>query len=141
MENEKGIGFVTLLIVAFIVLVGIGIYYAYTIVVRPVQEITGDVIEQIKDGEIPEIPELPSVEKEISASVLAMHNAPEDCWIVYERKIYDFTNAEVHPNMAKAFYSHCGEVSGFEEAAKAKHSSSSEDRVSNFGDYVGGLIE
>ena len=77
--------------------------------------------------------------KEISVEELSKHDNEEDCWIVYEGKVYDFTNARMHPNMAKTFYRHCGQVSGFEEGAKARHSGSSEDRVENFGDFVGVL--
>jgi len=141
-KNKKGIGFVTLLIIAFVVLTGIGIYFAYTLVLKPAQQITGEVIEQIKDDEPPEVPEFPrspSIETEISAQVLAIHNISNDCWIVYEGKIYDFTDAKLHPNMAKTFWSHCGKVSGFEEGAKSQHSSSSEERVLNFGKYIGVL--
>jgi predicted heme/steroid binding protein len=65
------------------------------------------------------------------------HNTEEDCWIVYEGKIYDYTDAPRHPNMDKVFFQHCGKPSGFEEGAKAKHSGSSEERVANFGTYIG----
>jgi len=65
------------------------------------------------------------------------HNAPEDCWIVYEGKVYDYSDAPRHPNMDKTFFAYCGKTTGFEQGAKAKHASSSEDRVSNFGTYLG----
>jgi len=77
--------------------------------------------------------------KEISVEELSKHDNEDDCWVVYEGKVYDFTNARMHPNMAKTFYRHCGQVSGFEEGAKARHSGSSEDRVENFGEFVGVL--
>lgn len=75
----------------------------------------------------------------ISSQELALHNIAEDCWVVYGGKVYDFTNTKMHPNMAKAFYSHCGELIGFEEGAKSRHSGSSSNRVENFGTYIGDL--
>jgi len=74
----------------------------------------------------------------ISVEELAKHNTEQDCWIVYEGKVYDFTDTKMHPNMAKTFYSHCGKLS-FEEAAKSRHSTSSESRVDNYGEYIGEL--
>jgi cytochrome b involved in lipid metabolism len=76
----------------------------------------------------------------ITAEELAKHNSFKDCWVVYEGKVYDITDAPTHPNMPKTFWSHCGNLTSFEEAAKARHSSSSEDRVSNYGIYIGELI-
>ena len=77
-------------------------------------------------------------EEKITLEELAKHSTEQDCWIVYEGKVYDFTDTKMHPNMAKAFYSHCGKLS-FEEAAKARHSISSESRVDNYGEFVGVL--
>jgi len=76
----------------------------------------------------------------ITVEELVKHNSFKDCWIVYEGKVYDITDAPTHPNMPKTFWSHCGNLTSFEEAAKARHSSSSEDRVSNYGIYIGELI-
>ncbi len=73
----------------------------------------------------------------ITVEELETHNAEEDCWIGYEGKVYDLTGADIHPNMAKTFWSHCGTVDSFEIAAKARHSGSSENRVANYGDLVG----
>jgi len=65
------------------------------------------------------------------------HNTPEDCWIIYEGKIYDYSDAPRHPKIDETFFQHCGKPSGFEQGAKAQHSASSEDRVANYGTYVG----
>jgi cytochrome b involved in lipid metabolism len=74
----------------------------------------------------------------ITVEELSKHNTEQDCWVVYEGKVFDFTDTKMHPNMAKVFFSHCGKLS-FEEAAKARHSKSSESRVDNYGEYVGVL--
>ncbi len=65
------------------------------------------------------------------------HNTPEDCWIIYEGKIYDYTDAPRHPKMDETFFKHCGKPSGFEQGAKSAHKKSSEERVANYGTYVG----
>jgi len=138
-ENEKGIGFVTLLIVTFVVLAGGGIYYAYIMILKPAQQITGEVIEQIKDGEIPEMedfPGLPSVETEISISVLEIHNTPDDCWIVYRGGIYDISDAEKYSSISKKMFEYCGEVIGVDE-----EKFSNEEWILNFGELVGILVE
>jgi|APSaa5957512622_1039677.scaffolds.fasta_scaffold134937_2 predicted metalloprotease len=75
----------------------------------------------------------------ISSQELALHNTAEDCWIVYAGKVYDFTNTKMHPNMAKTVYTHCGQLTGFEEGAKSRHSGSSKERVQNYGEYLGDL--
>lgn len=87
-------------------------------------------------SEIETIKDTPS---KISLSTLSLHSTKDDCWVVYENKIYDFSNANFHPNMAKTFYEHCGKEKGFESGAKAKHSSSNENRVLNYGEYIGEL--
>ncbi|MBW2989068.1 hypothetical protein KY358_01985 [Candidatus Woesearchaeota archaeon] len=77
----------------------------------------------------------------ITADELAQHDSPSDCWIVYEKKIYDITDPPSHPNMAKAFFRHCGKISGFEEGAKSRHSGrSSAERVENYASLIGELI-
>jgi cytochrome b involved in lipid metabolism len=73
----------------------------------------------------------------IAINVIAEHNTEDDCWIVYEGKVYNYTDAPRHPNMDKVFFAYCGKISGFGEGAKNRHSNSNEDRVSNFGTYVG----
>jgi len=80
-------------------------------------------------------PEFPKITPE----ELAIHNTEDDCWIVYEKKVYDFSEAKLHPNISKTLFTHCGKISGFEEAAKKRHNSSSEDRVKNYGEYIGDL--
>jgi len=74
----------------------------------------------------------------ISIEELAKHDHEGDCWVVYEGNVYDYSNAKMHPNMAKTFYSHCGNLTSFEEAAKAKHGGkSSEERTANYGTLIG----
>jgi len=87
----------------------------------------------------PTVSEEPIISEEITFDELSMHNTEEDCWVVYEGNVYDFTNTEMHPNMAKTFFAHCGKEAGFEEGAKGKHSKSNEDRVQNYGDFIGVL--
>jgi len=82
-----------------------------------------------------EPPEFPKITPE----ELATHNTEENCWIVYEKKVYDFSKAKSHPNISETLFTHCGKISSFEEAAKKRHSSSSEDRVKNYGEYIGDL--
>ena len=77
----------------------------------------------------------------IATKELARHNTKENCWIIYEGKVYDYSGVQMHPNMAKAFFSHCGQPIGFEEGAKSQHSGSSESRVSNYGNYIGDLSQ
>ena len=77
----------------------------------------------------------------ITAEELAKHSTEGDCWITYSGKVYDYSQADLHPNMAKTFFSHCGQTTGFQEGATSKHGSkSSETRVSNYGNYIGDLI-
>jgi len=140
MKRNKGIKFATILAVVFFIFVGLGIYGIYYYIIKPAQKITGEIIEQIKKGEIPEVPEFPTIETEISTQVFITHNSSKDCWIVYEGKVYNFTNALIHQNI-ETFQSYCGKTEGFEEAVKLQYASSSENRVSNFGEYIGVLIE
>ncbi|MBD3313592.1 hypothetical protein GF345_04070 [Candidatus Woesearchaeota archaeon] len=94
----------------------------------------------VQDTESGNEAEIPSSDSDkISLEELSQHSTEDDCWIVYEGMVYDFTGASMHPNMAKTFYSHCGHPSSFEEAAKARHSGSSEERVSLYGDLLGEL--
>ncbi|MBW2992270.1 hypothetical protein KY345_03570 [Candidatus Woesearchaeota archaeon] len=94
------------------------------------------IVEDMEETQI----EQEVIEEEITAEELAKHNSEGDCWIVYEGKVYDFSNAKMHPNMAETFYAHCGQLSGFEEGAKARHTESGEERVSSYGEYLGELI-
>ena len=75
----------------------------------------------------------------ITSKELAEHNTGGDCWIIYEGKVYDYSEAQMHPAMAKTFYSHCGDIAGFGQGAKSQHSGSSQTRVANYGDYIGDL--
>ncbi len=77
----------------------------------------------------------------ITAEELSKHDSKGDCWITYEEKVYDYSDANLHPNMEKTFLSHCGQTTGFQEGATSKHESkTSESRVQNFGKYIGDLI-
>ncbi|MBS3087716.1 hypothetical protein J4226_03920 [Candidatus Pacearchaeota archaeon] len=94
----------------------------------------------IRLEEIPTKPEEPSLVPEITKTEFTKHNTKEDCWIAYGEKIYNFSNAVMHPNMEKTFFSHCGKLT-FQEAAISKHETkSSESRVENFGVYIGEMI-
>ncbi len=79
--------------------------------------------------------------KLIGKEELAAHNSEEDCWVVYEGQVYDITDPPRHPSMAKSFFRHCGQTSGFEEGAKQKHSKSNVNRVEEYATYVGEFRE
>ncbi|MBW2981566.1 hypothetical protein KY343_01670 [Candidatus Woesearchaeota archaeon] len=74
----------------------------------------------------------------ITAEELAKHDSFKDCWVVYEGKVYDVTDAPTHPNMPKTFWDHCGNLTSFEEAAKTRHGS--RGGIVNYGLYIGELI-
>lgn len=94
------------------------------------------------DQEVVEVQIVGETEEQAGITIeeLAKHNTNSDCWIVYDGKVYDYSDAQIHPNMAKTFWRHCGQVSGFEEGARSKHSGSSSGRVENYGEYIGDLI-
>ena len=75
----------------------------------------------------------------ITVEEIALHDNEEDCWIVYEGSIFDYTGAGFHPAMAKVFWKYCGDETGFEEGAKDRHSNSGVERVENYGEYIGEL--
>ena len=96
--------------------------------------------EQIKESKKLTIYEEPAtISEKITKEGLTKHNTEEDCWVVYEGKVYDLTNAPRHPNMDKTFWRHCGDLTSFEQAAKIRHSTSDSSRVENYADYVGEL--
>lgn len=109
------------------------------IVMEEDEEITGDDSDDDADTTPKELPEEEN-SMGINKAELSIHNAPEDCWIVYEGKVYDYSDAPRHPSMDKTIYAHCGKTTGFEEGAKARHGRSSAERVSNYGPYIGDLI-
>ena len=76
--------------------------------------------------------------RSITAKELAKHDSFNNCWVVYEGKVYDVTDAPTHPNMQKTFWDHCGNTTSFEEAAKSKHGA--RGGVVNYGIFVGELI-
>jgi len=92
--------------------------------------ITMEIVEEVEDEE---------PDSAITLSELTKHNSKDDCWIVYEGKVYDYAKAPRHPSMDKTFFRHCGKTSGFEEGAKGKHSGSNQNRVANYGDFIGEL--
>lgn len=101
-------------------------------------EIEEEVEEEVQ-GETEESLEQTEETSGITPEELAKHNTEGDCWIVYEGKVYDYSQAPSHANMAKTFYRHCGQISGYEEGAKARHSGSSAERVERYGPYIGDL--
>jgi hypothetical protein len=110
------------------------------IIEEKTKEISPEEQELIEEPLIEQEPEEP-VQEGITIEELAKHNSFKDCWVVYEGKVYDITEAGRHPNMPETFWSHCGKTSGFEEGAKVRHGSrSSSSRVENYGVYIGELI-
>ena len=100
-------------------------------------------VMELPQPDVIEVIDTPSVQEtvKITEDELVKHDYFKDCWIVYEGRVYDFTDADIHPNMVVAFFSHCGKISGFEEGAKDQHSSSNQGRVERYGIYVGELVE
>jgi cytochrome b involved in lipid metabolism len=46
----------------------------------------------------------------ISAQEVAMHNSPDDCWIIISNKVYDVSSyVKLHPGGASAIMPYCGE--------------------------------
>jgi len=46
----------------------------------------------------------------ISAQEVAMHNSPDDCWIIVSNKVYDVSSyVKLHPGGASAIMPYCGE--------------------------------
>lgn len=102
------------------------------------EKIVMEIVEESEDEEEEAAEEPNSV---INLEELAKHNSKEDCWIVYEGRVYDITNPPKHPSMEKSFFRHCGKTSGFEEGAKGRHAGSNEQRVLNYGTYAGELAK
>lgn len=75
----------------------------------------------------------------ISVEELSKHDNEEDCWIIYDGYVFDFSESQMHPNMAKTFWRYCGQEDGFEEGAKTQHPGSNVERVENFGKFLGEL--
>ena len=98
-----------------------------------VKEVSGSEVKIVVDAQTEATMKIISIEE------LSEHDNEADCWIVYEGYVFDFSEADMHPNMAKTFYQYCGEIDGFEEGAKTRHSGSNVERVENFGKFLGEL--
>ena len=60
----------------------------------------------------------------IASDELAMHNSKDDCWVVYEDKVYDVTSwLSRHPGGISAIARYCGS-DAFETAFLNKHGTS-----------------
>ena len=77
------------------------------------------------------------IAKIISQSELTAHNAEEDCWIIYQDKVYDLTDwLQKHPGGVKSISGYCG-TDGFEAAFIKKHGTSKADLFMKVAVYMG----
>lgn len=73
-----------------------------------------------------------------SASVtFAHHNTTQDCWILYQNKIYDITSfLPRHPGGVQKIAQFCG-TTGFEQAFTQKHGTSKVSALMKVGVFIG----
>ena len=100
----------------------------------------------VPSNETQETPESNETMEEIppvTASDLAQHNSAEDCWILYEGKIYDVTAyLPNHPGDNIAIIESCGKSdTSFEDAFHAQHNKSKVEILESEGVLIGKLEE
>lgn len=74
---------------------------------------------------------------------IAMHNTAEDCWMIIDNKVYDFTNyLKMHPSGAASMTPYCGAdgTQGYDTKDKKQptpHSSTADSLLKDY--YLGEL--
>lgn len=78
--------------------------------------------------------------KMVSASELSQHNSKEDCWVVFEGKVYDLTDfIPRHPGGEDKIIPQCGSPTKFEQAFLGQHGRSKVDFFMKVGVLIGDL--
>ncbi len=73
----------------------------------------------------------------ITITELATHNSRSDCWIVYQKKVYDITSfLPRHPGGINAIARHCG-TQGFENAFVQQHGTSKVSMMMKVTTFIG----
>ncbi|MEM3374240.1 MAG: cytochrome b5-like heme/steroid binding domain-containing protein [Candidatus Woesearchaeota archaeon] len=63
--------------------------------------------------------------EKISLSELSKHNSRNDCWVAYDKKVYDVTQyLGKHPGGVDAILKYCGTADQFQEGFTKKHGTS-----------------
>lgn len=76
----------------------------------------------------------------VSRGELALHNAQEDCWISYNKDVFDVTDwLPRHPGSAAAIAPYCGTAEEFENAFTGQHGTSQVQKLTQEGIYKGEL--
>ena len=76
----------------------------------------------------------------IDLSEISKHKTINDCWISYNKSVYDLTLwLPKHPGSAQAILPYCGSSSEFEKAFNNAHNSSKVQRLIKEGIYKGAL--
>jgi len=74
----------------------------------------------------------------ISLSELSSHNTANDCWVVFENKVYDITNfLPKHPGGIHTISPYCGSADGFEKAFLKEHRKSKVSLLMDVGVFIG----
>jgi|SRR3989344_1385312 len=69
---------------------------------------------------------------------LAKHNALDDCWIAYDKKVYDITSfLPRHPGTPEKILPYCGSASEFERAFVKQHGTSKVSNLMKVGTFIG----
>jgi len=76
--------------------------------------------------------------KIISASEIAKHNSKDDCWVVYDKKIYDLTSfISKHPGGEDKIIRNCGTTTKFQEEFTNKHGTAKVKMLMEVGTFIG----
>lgn len=76
----------------------------------------------------------------ITLDELKIHNDKDDCWISYQKKVYDVTSyLPKHPGSAQAIIPYCGTAEEFEKAFTSQHGTSKVGLLQKMGIYKGEL--
>lgn len=80
----------------------------------------------------------PTNSGKITLSELANHDSLNDCWIVYDGKVYDITDyLPRHPGSAEKILPYCGSATEFENAFVRQHGTSKVSLLMKVGVFIG----
>jgi cytochrome b involved in lipid metabolism len=82
-----------------------------------------EVVDEDESEKVENIEIIQETVTTINMEELKKHNTNEDCWVVYDKIVYDVTDfLNVHPGGEQAISRYCGTSEDFEQAFHAKHS-------------------
>ena len=81
-----------------------------------------------------------SANSTVNLQQLAEHDSKSDCWISYNKSVYDITSwLPRHPGSSAAIEPYCGTAAEFEAAFSGQHGTSNVKKLIAEGEYKGEL--